>query len=107
MSDFIQVVTTVPTKDEGMSLGRMLVGQRLVACMQIAGPVTSVYRWQGKIEEATEYTVTLKTRASLFAKIVEMVEGLHSYDVPEIIGTPLGDCSGRYLQWLEGELQDV
>lgn len=104
MTEFIQVVTTVEHKEDGVRLGRLLVAERLAACVQISGPVESIYRWQGQIEEASEYRVTLKSRESLFPKLAEILQAHHPYDVPEIIATPLARCSALYQQWLEEEL---
>ncbi len=106
MIDFIQVVTTVPHKEDGLRLGRLLVQQHLVACVQIDGPIVSVYRWQGEIEEASEYRVTFKSRCSLFAKLEALVAEHHPYEVPELIATPVVHCSHHYQQWLDGELQN-
>ncbi len=104
MTEFIQVVTSVACKEDGERLGRLLVAERLAACVQISGPMQSVYRWQGEIEEASEYRVTIKSRTTLFGRLETMLAAHHPYEVPEIIATPLVRCSAPYQQWLEEEL---
>ncbi len=104
MSDFIQVVTTVEHEEDGARLAHLAVGEGLAACVQIAGPILSVYRWQGEIEQANEYQVVLKSRMALFAQLEKLLVASHPYDVPEIIATPLVACGALYEQWLEDAL---
>lgn len=106
MVEMIEVVTTVEKKQDGVRLARLLVEKRLAACVQLSEPILSIYRWQGKVEEASEYRLTLKSRRSLFTQIVDLLESHHSYEVPEIIATSLVECSSSYEGWLLGELQD-
>ena len=104
MTELIQVVTTVDSKAEGVRLGHLLVEGRLAACVQIVGPVVSIYRWQGVIEEGQEYQLHIKSHAGLLAKLEAVIQANHSYDVPEILTTSLCGCSYSYQQWLLGEL---
>lgn len=106
MTEYIQVTTTVSSKKEGVQLAHLLVDQKLVACGQVSGPIVSVYRWQGVLEEAIEFRLTMKSRRSLFAKLVKTIEAHHSYDLPELISTTITGCSEKYEQWLDGELVD-
>jgi len=104
MSDYLQVITTTEKKDDAEAIARMLVERRLAACVQIVGPVTSVYRWQGRIETAEEFQVIAKSRRELFARIEQAITGAHPYDVPEILAVPVADGSRAYLAWVDGEL---
>jgi len=104
MSDYLQVITTTEKKDDAEAIARMLVERRLAACVQIVGPVTSVYRWQGRIETAEEFQVIAKSRRELFARIEQTITGAHPYDVPEILAVPVADGSRAYLAWVDGEL---
>jgi periplasmic divalent cation tolerance protein len=106
MVEIIEVATTVSSKKDGACLARLLVEKRLAACVQLSEPVLSVYRWQGKVEEAMECRLTIKSRRTLFAQIVDLLERHHPYDVPEIIATSLVECSPAYQDWLVGELQN-
>ncbi|HEY2882059.1 MAG TPA: divalent-cation tolerance protein CutA [Pirellulales bacterium] len=104
MSDeFLQVVTTTSTQDEARKIAAALVENRLAACVQIIGPVESVYRWQGKIETAAEWQCWIKTRRARFEELKTAISKLHSYDVPEILALPICDGSARYLRWLADE----
>ncbi|MBL9081466.1 MAG: divalent-cation tolerance protein CutA [Planctomycetales bacterium] len=101
MSTHIFVVTTFSTRDEAESAAADLVDRRLVACAQVAGPVLSVYRWQGETERNDEYTLTLKTRADCYPAVEAALYELHSYDVPEIVALPLVAGHTDYLKWID------
>lgn len=104
MPEFIQVVTTVEHRDEAERIGRTLVDERLAACVQISGPITSTYRWHGNIETTEEWQCTAKSRRDLFEQIEQTIRRLHSYETPEIIATAISAGSEAYLTWLDGEL---
>lgn len=95
----IEVSTTTATSEEAQSIARALVEQRLAACVQIAGPIRSCYRWDGQVCEAEEMRLTIKSRAMLQAQVITTIESLHSYDTPEIIVTHVADCSKKYAAW--------
>ena len=97
------VTTTVERKEDGERLASLLLERRLVACAQISGPLTSVYRWQGETVTATEYLLTLKTRKSLFTRIEELLCEEHPYQVPEILGEEVAAAGQAYAEWVEGE----
>jgi periplasmic divalent cation tolerance protein len=101
MTDHIFVVTTFSTRDEAEAAAAELVDRRLVACAQVAGPVLSVYRWQGETERNEEYTLTLKTRAHRYLAVEAALYELHSYDVPEIVALPLVAGHADYLKWID------
>jgi periplasmic divalent cation tolerance protein len=107
MADFIQLVTTLPNRDQAMTIAVALVQQRLAACVQVAGPVSSVYHWQGQIQTDEEWVCTAKTRGDWFAKLSDAIRKLHPYDVPEIIATPLVHVSPAYADWLQQTLADA
>lgn len=103
-NEYIQVVTTVSSAAEAEAIARGLLEARLAACVQIVGPLTSMYWWQGKIERAGEYQCLLKCRADRFQPVAEAIAGLHPYEVPEIVALPLTAISDGYRQWLAAEL---
>jgi periplasmic divalent cation tolerance protein len=105
MSDFIQVATTCGTRDVALAIARRLVEDRLAACVQVSGPFTSVYRWRGAVESAEEWLCTVKTRGDLFSRVEAAIRELHTYEVPEILATPLTAGSGDYLTWLNESLE--
>jgi periplasmic divalent cation tolerance protein len=103
MTSYIQVVTTTARREEAERIARELVERRLAACAQIAGPITSIYRWQGKVETDEEWQCWCKTREALFPQVEEAIRALHPYEVPEILAMPVAAGSQRYLAWLETE----
>jgi periplasmic divalent cation tolerance protein len=105
VSDYCQVVTTTDSRDEAERLARGAVQSRHAACAQIVGPVTSVYRWQGAIEDAQEWQVWLKTTTAAYGDLETYLRQAHSYDVPEILCLPIVGGHGPYLQWLADETQ--
>ena len=106
MSSFIQVQTTVASQADAQRIANTLVEQRLAACVQIVGPIESVYRWQGQIESSAEWLCVAKTRRSLFSQVEAAVRAVHSYEVPEIIATELVAVSASYAEWLAASLAD-
>jgi periplasmic divalent cation tolerance protein len=106
MSEFIVVLVTAGSADEGDRLARELVEERLAACVNRVKAVQSIYRWQGKIECSEEELLIVKTRRDLFERLKEKVQQLHSYAVPEIVALPILAGSESYLRWLEEELSN-
>jgi periplasmic divalent cation tolerance protein len=102
--EHIQVVTTASSADEARRIATALVEERLAACVQIVGPIESIYRWQNKIETATEWQCSIKTRRHHYDAIEAVIRRLHSYDVPEILAVPIVAGSEAYLKWLSDEM---
>ena len=106
MTQFLQVTTTVAAKADAERIARVLVERRLAACVQIAGPITSTYWWQGKIESAEEWMCIAKTRDDKFAALEAAVRETHPYEVPELIAMPVTEIGEAYGKWMEEELGD-
>ena len=104
MEMFIQVITATDKREDAERIARSLVEARLAGCVQIAGPVKSVYRWKGKIETAGEWLCLIKSREDLYGAIEQAIRSLHPYETPEIIAVPITAGSRDYLDWLNGEL---
>jgi periplasmic divalent cation tolerance protein len=105
MTDKILVLTTTGSEEEAKKIGRGLVERRLAACVNIVPRVTSIYRWQGKIEEAEEYLLIIKTSSENFSQISAAIKELHSYGVPECVAIPIADGSAAYLSWIADSLK--
>ncbi len=105
MTDYIQIQTTTGTKEEAEKIGRGLVEQGLAACFQIVGPITSIFKWESKIDESQEYLCLIKTRKDLFNEVKTNIETNHSYEVPEIIATDIVTGSEKYLSWMNDSLK--
>ena len=101
--DVIQIITTTANADDARRIAQALVERRLAACVQIVGPIQSIYQWEGRIETAAEFQCCIKTRAELYDAVENLVRELHSYDVPEILAVPVIRGSGAYLEWLKQE----
>jgi periplasmic divalent cation tolerance protein len=100
VTDFVIVLVTAGSADEAAHIGRTLVEERLVACANVVGPIRSIYRWQGAIEDASEHLLVLKARAADVPSLEARVQALHSYDVPEVLALPVAAGGAKYLTWL-------
>jgi periplasmic divalent cation tolerance protein len=105
MNDYIQVVTTTEHREDAERIARTLVEERLAACVQVSGPITSVYRWKGQIETAQEWQCRAKSRRDLYEAIEQAIRRIHPYEVPEIVAMPILAGSAEYLAWLDGEVK--
>jgi periplasmic divalent cation tolerance protein len=103
MIDFMQVVTTVDSEESGERLARGIVDARLAACVQIVGPIRSLYWWQGSIDDAREWQLVIKTTRKHLPALEAFIKENHSYDTPEITGTPITWGSREYLDWISAE----
>ncbi|MFW6690340.1 divalent-cation tolerance protein CutA [Streptomyces sp. MAR4 CNX-425] len=103
MTDFLTVLTTTDAREKAEALARGAVAARLAACAQVSAPITSVYRWQGAVEESTEWQVLFKTTTARYAELEAHLKAAHDYDEPEIIAMPVTHGSGGYLGWVAGE----
>ncbi|HTR62900.1 MAG TPA: divalent-cation tolerance protein CutA [Candidatus Binataceae bacterium] len=96
------VLITCSNEEQGASIARTLLDERLAACVNIVDQVRSIYRWQGKIEDDRETLLLVKTGRALLPKVERRVRELHTYDVPEIMALSFDSGSQRYLEWLLG-----
>jgi periplasmic divalent cation tolerance protein len=99
----IIVVTQVPDRAVAADLARVLLEQRLAACVNIGAPIESIYHWRGRIETGEEIPVVIKTRSVLYSEVEAAVRKIHPYDTPEIIAIPVVDGDARYLAWIADE----
>jgi periplasmic divalent cation tolerance protein len=99
------VITTVHNRDQAEKIARALLDDRIVACVNVLGPCTSLYTWQGNIEQETEYVLLMKTTAVCEASIISRVQELHPYEVPEIIVLPIHAGSSAYLSWITASVR--
>ena len=104
MKSYIQISTTTATKEQAEKIVQHLVETKLAACVQINGPITSIYRWKGKVENAQEWLCLIKTREDLFDKVEAAIKSQHPYETPEIIAVPIVKGSKEYLNWIDDEL---
>ena len=100
MTDKRIVLTTASSEEEARKIARHLVDRRLAACVNIVPQITSIYRWQEKVEETREWLLIVKTTAAAFGQVRQAIAELHSYEVPECICLTIEDGSPGYLQWI-------
>ena len=97
------VYMTVGSFEEAKSIGQILVGQNLAACVNLLENMTYIYNWEDKIEESQEVIMIAKTRKTLMPKLVEKVNSLHSYDCPCILELPIQGGNPEFLSWIESQ----
>ncbi len=100
MSDAVIVFSTCASRKQAQQIARVIVEERLAACVQLLPPIQSVYRWEGAIEQSKEVLMLFKTTAARFSELEKRIAELHSYDTPEIVAVPVIAGAERYLAWL-------
>jgi periplasmic divalent cation tolerance protein len=100
MDETLLVLTNLPDRGAALKLAQELVDRRLAACVNVLAECTSIYRWKGSIENATEVPVLIKTRAALYEELQAAIGGLHPYELPEIIALPVVRGLPEYLEWV-------
>jgi len=100
MTDKRIVLTTAGSEEEARKIARHLVERRIAACVNLVPKITSIYRWQGNVDEAQEWLLIVKTTAAAFDQVREVIAELHSYELPECISVVIEDGSPAYLQWI-------
>jgi periplasmic divalent cation tolerance protein len=100
-----QVTTTLPDRATADRLAETLVAERLAACAQVVGPVSSTYWWEGRVEHAEEWYCSLKTTDQRLPALQQRIRELHPYEVPEIVATPIAGGDPQYLDWIRTEVR--
>ena len=99
------VLTNLPDATSAQTLATHLIEQRLAACVNILSPCRSIYRWQGKIEDAAEVPLLIKTTTARYAALETAIRTHHAYDLPEIIAIPIERGLSGYLAWVVSETE--
>ena len=94
------IFVTAGSEEQAVAIARALVGERLAACVNIVGPIRSIYRWGDSVEDDREYLLIIKTRALLYMKVETRVRELHTYEVPEVLALNADRGSPPYIQWM-------
>lgn len=98
-------LSTAPTREEAESIATELVSRRLAACVNLVGPVSSIYRWQGDIERSEETLLLIKSTSDCAPAIAQALHELHSYEVPELIAFNIESGLEAYLNWLAASVK--
>jgi periplasmic divalent cation tolerance protein len=104
---YVVVVTSVADRETAERIAETLVTERLAACAQVLGPQASIYRWNGKVERATEWRLEVKTASARLTALERRLLELHPYDVPECVALPIIHGSDAYLRWLAEESESA
>jgi periplasmic divalent cation tolerance protein len=102
-ADACLVITNLPDRDSAGKLARALIEKRLAACVNILSPCRSVYRWQGRTEDAEEFPLLIKTTRERYPELEAAIRASHPYELPEIIAVPLAGGLPAYLEWVDSE----
>ena len=94
------VLTTAGSHDEARRLAHALVQRRQAACVNLVGPVESLYRWKAEVETAQEWLLLIKTTAAMFDEVQATIRELHSYELPECVQVPIEAGTEEYLNWI-------
>lgn len=97
------MLTNFPDRESAEQLARRLVERRLAACVNVLAECTSIYRWEGKLENAREVPMLIKTTSARYSEIEREIKAVHPYELPEIVAVPIAAGLQRYLDWVEDE----
>lgn len=103
MSEALLVITNLPDAPSAARLARQLVEAHTAACVNQLAPCTSTYRWQGRIETATEVPLLIKTTSTAYPRLEQLIRAAHPYELPEIIAVSLTAGLPAYLDWVARE----
>jgi len=101
MTDKRIVLSTAASEEEARKIAHALVERRLAACVNIVGPIQSVYRWKAAVESAPEYLLVIKSTSAAFPHVRDAIRELHSYELPECVMLSIEAGSEDYLHWIE------
>jgi periplasmic divalent cation tolerance protein len=107
MTDARVVLTTSGNREEAEKIANALVEAEIAACVNIVGPMRSIYRWQGKIENAEEFLLLIKTWEDAYDRVEAAIRELHSYDLPECIAIRVEKGSEQYIEWIENSVRSA
>lgn len=99
-ADYGVLLTTAPTREEATKIAKLLIDEKLAACVQLL-PIESFYFWEGKTQNEAELLLLVKTRRALFEQAIVRIKAIHSYTVPEIVALPFAAGFTGYLNWID------
>jgi periplasmic divalent cation tolerance protein len=105
MTDKRLFITTAPNREEANTIATELVSRRLAACVNILGPVSSVYSWQGAVENSEEFLLLVKSTENNGPTIQDAIRELHSYQIPELIAFTVESGLENYLNWISSSVR--
>ncbi|MEQ8321662.1 MAG: divalent-cation tolerance protein CutA [Rhodospirillales bacterium] len=106
MADPVVLYITVPTREEGIAIGRVLVDENLAACANVIDGLTSIFRWEGTVQEEGEALLIAKTERSLIDAATDLVKLEHSYDCPCVVALPIVGGNSQFIDWIAAETRE-
>ncbi|WP_151526409.1 divalent-cation tolerance protein CutA [Serinicoccus kebangsaanensis] len=103
--ELVEVRISVPTMESARHIAEQLVARRLAGCVQILGPMTSVYSWRSEVHESQEWLLLAKTTQGQFSDLLLAIKSLHGYEVPEVLAVPVTHALGEYVDWITDHLK--
>jgi len=103
MNKHVMIYITAADRRQALRIGKILVQERLAACINILGRIDSIYWWEGRVQQGKEVSFVAKTRAALSKAVIRRVRELHSYHVPCAVAVPVADGNPAFLQWISAE----
>ena len=107
MTNVLLVITHMPDAASADALARQIIAEHAAACVNRLAPCTSVYRWQDKIETATEFPLLIKTTRAAYARLENLIRTSHPYELPDIVALPVTEALPEYLHWVNAETQTL
>lgn len=107
MEEVLLVLTNLPDRDSAQRLAHQLIESQAAACVNILAECSSMYRWQGKVESASEVPLLIKTTRPAYPRVEELIRKQHPYELPEIIAVPVAAGLPAYLHWVAQEVSPV
>lgn len=95
------ILSTLPDRETAITIAKSLVEQRLAACVNLLPRITSIYEWQGKLEESGEILLMIKTTKQNYPAVESALRAKHPYELPEILAVPVEQGLSGYLDWVE------
>lgn len=102
---FSSIYVTVSSEEEGKEIAKKLLEQRLIACANLF-PISSLYYWENKLQEDSEFAIIMKTRSELIDQLIVELKKIHSYDIPCIVSWSIEKGNSEYLCWVEKETME-
>lgn len=106
MTQLIEVTTTCNCQESARKLARQLVDERLAACVQISGPIESVYRWEGAVQVEQEWMCTIKTLERVAGRLIDFITAHHDYQTPQILFHSVVKANAPYAAWVQAEVDN-
>lgn len=103
MSEHSLVLSAIDSREAAEQIAHHVVEERLAACVSIISDITSVYKWEGALERASESLMVIKTTRERLPQLIERIKELHTYELPEVIALPIEDGYPPYLEWIVSE----